>query len=145
MENLTQPKIQFHGINIVNVKVNVLQPPRDDEDGQNIELNLDARLFPIEAGSRQFRIWMEVEVQVPDFWLVKIAGLGVFELNDDVTPEEMRNLINVNAPAIMFPYFRAFVSTLAANCGGSLPPLMLPPQMFVGELEEMKLEVASGE
>jgi len=139
MESVIQPKIKFDGINIVNVQVNVMQPSQEEE-AQNVELNLDARLFPLEEGSREFRIWMEVEVQVRDFWLVKVAGFGLFELSEDLTAEEMRSLINVNAPAIMFPYFRAFISTLTANCGGSLPSVMLPPRTFVGEMEEVKLE-----
>ena len=142
MESAMQPKIMFHGITIVHVNINAQKPP---QEGENIELDLDARLFPLEEGNRQFRIWMELEIQVPDYWLLKVAGFGVFELGEEVHPDEMRGLININAPAIMFPYFRAFVSTLAANCGGSLPLLILPPRMFEGELEELKIDEVSSE
>jgi preprotein translocase subunit SecB len=83
---------------------------------------------------------MEANLKMSEYWDIKVAGFGDFELGEDVPHSDVRGFINVNAPAIMFPYFRAFVSNLAANCGGSVPLIILPPRFFDGDLEEMKAE-----
>jgi preprotein translocase subunit SecB len=140
MQSAEQPKISFYGVSIVHVNLNVLRPMEEGE--HKIDLNVDAKLVPLEEGSREFRIWMEADLKMPEYWDIKVTGFGDFELGDDVPVSEVRSLVNVNAPAIMFPYFRAFVSNLAANCGGSVPFIILPPRLFDGELEEMKVEEA---
>jgi len=140
MRSEEQPKISFHGVSIIHVNLNVLRLLEDGE--HKIDLNVDAKLVPLEEGSREFRIWMEADLKVPEYWDIKVVGFGDFELGEDVSSENKRGLININAPAIMFPYFRAFVSNLAANCGGSVPFIILPPRLFDGELEEMKAEEA---
>ena len=45
---------------------------------------------------------------------------------------------NVNAPAIAFPYFRAFISTITQQAGYN--PVVLPSLNFVKLAEEMMLE-----
>jgi len=108
------------------------------EGEEKTDLNVDAKLFPMAEGSQEFRIWMEVEVKVQDCWEIKVSGFGDFELLSDLA--DIRKFINVNAPAIMFPYFRSFISTLTANTGGSVPLITIPPRFFKGELEEVKIE-----
>jgi preprotein translocase subunit SecB len=110
-----------------------------DESARNIDLEVDAKLFPREPGSNSFRIMMTIEMVVPDFWEIKVAGFGSFEFGENVNEEERDLLINVNAPAIMFPYFRSFISTLTANCGGSVPISIIPPHFFSGSLEQINL------
>jgi len=46
--------------------------------------------------------------------------------------------VNINAPAIMFPYVRAFITTLTTNLGNVTSPLIIPTQFFKGELEEVQ-------
>ena len=59
--------------------------------------------------------------------------------------KEIKPFIDINAPAIMFPYVRAFLSTLTANLGAGFPPIILPPQIFQGELEVLVAQKAETE
>ena len=132
MQNDEQKGLRFHGIKIIEAHLGVFRPL---EGEFQIELKLDAKLVPIEDGSREFRIWMEVDLMASDFWQIKVKGIGDFEIAAEVSLHERNGYVNVNAPAIMFPYIRSFIATLTANCGGSIPPLIIPPHFFAGELE----------
>lgn len=58
--------------------------------------------------------------------------------NDLLTKiKEETKIVNSNSPAIMFPYVRAFISTLTTNLGNVTGPLLIPTQFFRGELEEV--------
>jgi preprotein translocase subunit SecB len=136
MQTTEQPKIKFLGVSIANVHLTVFN---QSEEEQQVELNVDAKLFPRDEGSKSFKIWMTVELSVSDFWEIRVAGVGEFEFGDTVTTEDQTALINVNAPAIMFPYFRSFISTLTVNCGGSVPISIIPPHFFSGKMESLTL------
>ncbi len=57
--------------------------------------------------------------------------------------EKKKNFINANAPAIMFPYIRAFVTTLTSNIGLGMAPIVIPPHFFKGALEDYQNANAS--
>ena len=135
MQTQDQPKLQFHGISLLRVNLIALKPA---EGHQTIDLNVDAKLLPIEEGSQEFRIFMSIAAKVPDCWEIEVDGMGDFEIQDGTSESARDSLININAPAIMFPYFRAFISTLTAHCGGTIPLLVIPPQFFDGELEVLE-------
>lgn len=135
MQTSEQPKIRFLGISIVSVDLKVVQQYVSD---QKADLNVDAKLLQRDANSKDFRIWMAIDLIVPEYWEVKVSGFGDFEFGADISEAEQKALINVNAPAVMFPYFRSFVSTLTSNCGASIPRIIIPPQLFQGVLEELQ-------
>jgi len=64
---------------------------------------------------------------------------------DEEIDEDFRNssFPKVNAPAIAFPYFRAFISTITQQAGYN--PAVLPSLNFVKLAEEMLLEGNKGE
>ena len=49
---------------------------------------------------------------------------GKFEFNKDLTDSEKDSFFNINAPAILFPYVRAYISTLTSLSG--INPIILP-------------------
>ncbi|MBN8678505.1 MAG: protein-export chaperone SecB [Chitinophagales bacterium] len=134
MQTSEQPKIRFLGVSIVSVDLKVFQ---EHVDNQQVDLNVDAKVFPRETDQNDFRIWMTVDVTTQDFWKITVSGFGDFEFGQNVSELDQKALINVNAPAVMFPYFRSFISMLTANCGGTMPTLTIPPQLFQGILEEL--------
>ena len=87
-------------------------------------------------GTNQSSASGQVNLSVPDFWSLQVGGFGHFEIVGEPTLEEREGLIHVNGPAILFPYFRAFVSTLTANTGGAVPAVVIPPHFFRGKLEK---------
>lgn len=49
---------------------------------------------------------------------------GKFEFNKDLTDSEKDSFFNINAPAILFPYVRAYIYTLTSLSG--INPIILP-------------------
>lgn len=49
---------------------------------------------------------------------------SVFEFDSALTEEELQRYTSVNAPAILFPYVRAYISTLTSLSG--ISPIILP-------------------
>ena len=71
------------------------------------------------------------------FFSLNLVGIGNFNFDKSFNSEELkRSFVNINAPAIMFPYVRAFVNTLTSNLGKVTGTLTIPTQFFHGELQE---------
>lgn len=74
-----------------------------------------------------------------DFFDINITALGQFELSKDILEHHRKDMfVSINAPAIMFPYVRAFITTLTSNVGSVMGSVTLPPQVFSGGLEEVR-------
>lgn len=70
---------------------------------------------------------------------IRVEAHNHFEINQEITKEfENSAFINVNAPAIAFPYVRAFISNLTLNAG--YDPIILPSFNFVKMFEDKKKE-----
>ena len=83
----------------------------------------------------EFKIVQEIKLTSENYFDLFIVGIGSFELIGEIKDELKKNFVNLNAPAIMFPYLRSFISTLTSNLGQSTGTLTIPPQFFKGELE----------
>ena len=66
---------------------------------------------------------------------LKLKALAQFSTQNDID-DDFRNssFIDINAPAIAFPYVRAFISNLTLNSG--YDPIVLPSYNFVQLSEE---------
>lgn len=97
--------------------------------GYSIKLN--------EERKKKFDISFNIALQNDEFSL-KLTAIAHFIAKDDMTPEDIDSpLVQMNAPAIAFPYVRAFISNFTLNCGYN--PVFLPTFNFV-KLSEEKLE-----
>lgn len=56
---------------------------------------------------------------------IQVSMTGYFDVNPDLDEEKKELLIKMNAPAIMFPYIRAYISSLTGLSG--LVPVIIPP------------------
>lgn len=108
------------------------------------ETKRDENSFDLEAGnyfseekaSNGFGVVFNLKISDKAFDLSVKAAFD-FEVTDDVITEEFKlsAFPRVNAPAIAFPYLRAFVSNLTLQSG--LAPVVLPSINFV-ELADRK-------
>jgi len=73
------------------------------------------------------------DVDDEDKVVFKLTALALFKFDSPISSEEIPNFFYVNAIAIMFPYIRAFVSTLTLQANTKLLKLGL---MNLSELEE---------
>lgn len=55
---------------------------------------------------------------------INVIADGFFEFDSDLSESEKISFFNVNAPAILFPYVRAYVTALTALSG--VPPVVMP-------------------
>jgi len=137
MEVANQPKLKFHGVDFVNIQFNSMK----QYDGKTgIDFQIDPTVFYPENNELFFRIIMQISLVCNGFFDLKLVGLGNFELDKTLDDENLKKtFVNANAPAIMFPYVRAFITTLTGNLGSVTGPLVIPTQFFHGELTEASL------
>ncbi len=63
---------------------------------------------------------------------------GGFEADKEMKDELFKQMYNINAPAILFPYARAIISTVSAQAG--IPQLIIPLVNFVAIQQKKELE-----
>jgi preprotein translocase subunit SecB len=142
MEVKNQPKLLFHGADIIDINFNAKQA----YDGkEKIDLHINPQVFIPEDNLSIFQIIMEVEVTCKEYFSLNLVSVGNFELNGEIDADIRKKFINENAPAIMFPYVRSFITTLSSNLGTTTGPLVLPTQFFKGEIPEVKVEPTAEE
>jgi len=72
-----------------------------------------------------FVVDFNLELQNNDTLKGQVSMTAVFETENIIT-EDFKNstFVQINAPAIAFPYLRSFVSTMTINAG--FAPIVLP-------------------
>ena len=93
---------------------------RNEESLENPELKVGVSHDVERLSEREYKITLELNVADPEEKLsVFVKGMAIFE-----TKQENQMLIERNTLAIMFPYFRSYVSTLTTQPG--MTPIVLP-------------------
>lgn len=131
MEVNTQPKLSFQGVDIVNV-IFEAKAPR----GKQIDVDIECEpvIFLNKKKRDTFSIVMEVKIFNESYFSLSLRAIGKFKLSEDITEDVKAKFLTANAPAIMFPYIRSFITTFTANLGDVVGTLTIPPQFFKGEI-----------
>jgi len=135
MEVNKQTKLTFKGVDILNVNFKAISP-REGE--VKIDIKCEPKVFYPLDHKNLFKIVMDIELKDIRFFEIFITAVGTFELDSELDNNLRKIFVNSNAPAIMFPYIRSFISTLTANLGSVVGTLIIPTQFFKGELEVIK-------
>lgn len=135
MSAVIQPKLRFLGADFPDVRFSSFKFKKEET---KVEINIKRKVFYPEDRPNDFNIIMEVTISCEDYFELNLSAIGNFILGDNLSDEIKKNLINVNAPAILFPYVRSFITTLTSNLGKVTSPIVIPPHFFSGELEEYK-------
>lgn len=136
MEVGKQNKLNFSGVDIVNINVHVIHPlPK--ENPPPIDFTIIPKVFYPADAPEEFVILNEVKLVGKEFFNISILAFGFFSMPGlEGNIRDQKGFININAPAIMFPYLRAFVATLTANMGVNFAQILIPPHFFKGDMEE---------
>ncbi|WP_394546973.1 protein-export chaperone SecB [Pantoea ananatis] len=120
--------MQFHLENNVVRTLTIDQVTSDEDDSNFISFKYDAT-FP-EERNRQFIITFSFELKSESKFKLNLVHDFIFETDSELD-DAFKNghWTKVNAPAIAYPYLRAFVSTLLLNAG--LEAISLPAVNFV--------------
>lgn len=137
MEVKEQIKLTFHGVDIFSVQF-ASENPLDRN--KNIDLNIVPKVFYPSDSTLEFKIIFETIVKADGFFNLSLQAVGHFSLEKDVDEKVKKSFVNANAPAIMFPYVRSFITTFTSNLGSATGPIVLPPHFFTGQLEEVVTE-----
>lgn len=140
MKIKNQPKLKFLGVDIASVDFKSGKPFDDIRKKPNLKFGIEPKIFLPENQPACFKIIMNLFLEIEGHFKIDLLAIGNFEIKN-ADANSRNSFININAPAIMFPYVRAFVATLTANMGRSAFSLNLPTQFFHGELEEIKEEI----
>ena len=91
---------------------------RNEDSLENLELKVGVSHDVERLSEREYKITLELNV-AEEKLSVFVKGMAIFE-----TKQENQMLIERNTLAIMFPYFRSYVSTLTTQPG--MTPIVLP-------------------
>lgn len=114
MEESKKAGFQFTGFQVIKSHIN---KTGSEKVGDNLELNFTPRGEKDEA-KKIFNLYLGVSITNTDkSFSVEIDIVGFFIYADELGQEAINNYFYVNAPAILFPYVRAYISALTALSG----------------------------
>lgn len=127
-----QDNLRFDGVKFYSVHFDILGSPKE-----NTEIDLDIVPKVMYNTSTQFNIVYDVNLSVEEVFKLQLRAVGYFEMSEELLGNKniKDQFIHTNAPAIVFPYLRSFISMFTSNLG-TIPTLTLPTQFFKGKLEE---------
>lgn len=106
----------------------ILEESKDTVEKTGFSLDVGTKI-PDEDDAKHFAIELRTELQLKEGYIVKIVYVSEFETNEPISDEFRKSSFpRVNAPAIAFPFFRAFISTFLLNAG--YEPIILPSINF---------------
>lgn len=103
-----------------------------------IDLKLGHDILFSDSDNKHFIVMYVVELSNEENTLeLSITFKALFETSDIINDSfKKSSFIETNAPAIAFPYLRAFISNFSVNAG--LKPIVLPTMNFTKLSERLK-------
>lgn len=118
MEAVAQ--FRFLRYEILNASIEI------DEPGK-ISPKLEVEFNNVKDLSKEELFILGIEILIKDETgnlKIKVFAKGYFKFMNDCPENRKDDFMNINAPAILFPYIRAYISTLTALSG--INPIILP-------------------
>ena len=110
------------------------------EQGQPaVEINLTLGAEPIADGMYEVTVMATVTTKVNDktLFLVEAKQGGIFELRN-IPEEQLKQILGIACPNIVYPYLRAIVSDVCTRAG--FPPVMLSEVNFQAMFEAQQAQ-----
>lgn len=114
-------KFRFKGYKIVESHI---ESKPEVETSQNLNVEFEQTIGVNEEGHN---MRLEMTANIIDenkALIIKIKALGFFEFDSDLKPNDKDAFFRTSAPAILFPYVRAYITTLSSLSG--VKPVILP-------------------
>lgn len=108
-------KSSFRFINFVVKESHIIQ---NSQGEFQIEVNFIPKGYILKA-LNQFHLELSVTIkEKSDKFNIQLTAIGYFEFDEGADLEAYKNVyFTTNAPAIIYPYIRAYVSTLTTQAG----------------------------
>lgn len=97
-------------------------------NSSNIDKDIEVEIKKTNAEHTEeniFKLMFDVNIKDANKSLnIDINAEGFFEFDKELNDSEKSSFFNINAPAILFPYIRAYITTLTSLSG--ITPIILP-------------------
>ena len=113
------------------------------EQGQpQVEINLTLGAEPIADGMYEVTVMATVTTKIKEktLFLVEAKQGGIFEIRN-VPDEQLKQILGIACPNIVYPYLRAIVSDVCTRAG--FPPVMLSEVNFQAMYEAQQAQAQS--
>lgn len=115
----------------------ISQPVNIDRVNYDVFYGIDGNMFTVELTvGFQFPTHGAAEIET------RVRMVGIFERGEGTIASSDNDFVNINAPAMIFPFIREHIASLTSKAG--LPPIMLPTVNFA-KLYEQQLSAAPKE
>lgn len=134
MANVSQAQIQLVSIQVseVSLKTDVNFDPALTASNE-LKINLNHRAHTINEDKKIFLIEFNLSI-ASDRFTLKVVFKGMFSNSFEIDKDFLDSqFVTLNAPAIVFPFLRSFVTTLTSNAG--YQPIILPAINFAKALK----------
>lgn len=133
-DSYIQNQIKLHEFKAVHVTFDCVKIDSESEHKNlKFNLNLSDLTFPDDPKKyiKSFQLDISARSNVKEEIVhIKVEFHTVFECSEAITQEFLNSEFSkVSAPAIGFPYLRAFITTLTSQAG--IAPLILPSINFI--------------
>ncbi len=119
-EKISQAPFKFRSFFIAESKIKITPETK----GKTIDISV-APKGTISEIDKTFEIQLEIFLNSEDGLEISVKMVGLFEFREVVKSDNLSNYFYVNAPAIIFPYLRSYISALTALSGCNT--IILPP------------------
>lgn len=117
---MNNSSFQFKGYKIIDSHIK--------QNHEDIARDLKLSFSPKgEINKTQSTFLLTLETKIEDdnnAFTANIIARATYTFDKDASPEHIDNFFYINAPAILFPYIRAYISTLTTMSG--IKPVTLP-------------------
>ena len=113
-------KFRFKSFRIINSSIKI-----NDDNLNNVELSIDLKQEGNVLNNNTYESILDVYVFNESKTLeVKVKLRGEFEFDNQLDENQKAKFFEINAPAILFPYLRAYISSITGLSG--ISPIILP-------------------
>ena len=139
MDVQPQIKLQLLGVEFYEVSFIARQPFNPHFEGApEIQVDMTPGVRYPDEDRSVFQIVLKIKLEAESHFTLQVSALGTFQLGDLPDEAERKQFVSANAPAIVFPYVRAFIATLTANLGKVTNGASHgPPQFLQGDIPEV--------
>lgn len=120
MEKATQSAFKFEKYSILRSVI-----IRESEEApKSIQIGFEPKGTHFQKDDKfELFLGIRIEDEVKSF-LIEVDASATYILEGDVTEKMIKTFFYINAPAILFPYIRAYIATLTTLSG--MAPINLP-------------------
>ena len=120
---MAEKEAQFRFVNY-RITESVIKLDPEVEPSDELEVNFEQTIGVHETETRM-RLLLNTSITDKNNALsVAVKAEGYFEFDEGLDEDMKDGFFNANAPAILFPYIRAYISTLSTLSG--IKPIVLP-------------------